>query len=78
MNTSQGRLVGGPQDGGKIRTPGCDDPLPDVVYVGPRHMGDNYAAWSQEQSKRFPERYVVSERVVGPSSTWMHTPGGRA
>ena len=74
MNASQGRLIGGPQDGGRVRTPGCDDPLPDVLYVGLMSMGDRYAAWSREQSERFPVRYVVSARIVGPSVAWMHTP----
>lgn len=46
-------LVRGPQDGAKIT--GMD--IPEIVYVGRRWMGDGYAAWGREQSKRFPEGY---------------------
>jgi hypothetical protein len=49
-------LVGGPQDGARICRTGY--PLPLTVYVGPKWMGDGFAAWSDEPSERFPAKYV--------------------
>jgi hypothetical protein len=48
-------LVGGPQDGGKVTIGGGT--LPYELYVGPRWLGDGYAAWSRERSDRFPCLY---------------------
>lgn len=54
LKTSQ--LVGGPQDGARVTIGGGN--LPGVVFVGPKWLGDGFAAWSREGSKRFPARYV--------------------
>ena len=43
-------LVGGPQDGGKVR--GVSMPL--EVFVGPKWLGDGYVAWGREWCNRFP------------------------
>lgn len=53
----KGELIGGPQDGGRVRTGSNEVPLPDTVYVGPRNLGDGYAAWGREPSTRFPAAY---------------------
>jgi hypothetical protein len=37
-------LIGGPQDGARIRSGG--GVLPAFVHVGPKWLGDGYAAWS--------------------------------
>jgi hypothetical protein len=50
-------LVGGPQDGGKVHAVGGQ--LPQVLHVGPKWLGDGYAAWSRKPSKRFPACYVM-------------------
>jgi hypothetical protein len=49
-------LVGGPQDGASVK--GVGGHLPDKVYVGPHWLGDGFAAWSREYSKRFPVCYA--------------------
>jgi hypothetical protein len=51
-------LVGGPQDGAKVRSP--DGTYPHVLYVGPKWLGDGFAAWSTGPSKRFPARYRLA------------------
>lgn len=56
-------LVGGPQDGGKVRRDGEGSKLPDSVYVGPKPLGDGYSAWSDKKSTRFPACYVRHGRV---------------
>jgi hypothetical protein len=62
-------LVGGPQDGAKVRKSGGDEGhpymLPDVLYVGPKWLGDGFAAWSRGPSKRFPARYLRHARDTG-------------
>jgi len=50
-------LCGGPQDGSKVRRNGDGYKLPDVVYVGPKWLGDGYSAWGREKCKRFPVAY---------------------
>jgi hypothetical protein len=52
-----GILVGGPQDGAKVK--GVGGALPQIVHVGPRWLGDGYAAWSREPCDRFPACYVL-------------------
>ena len=55
MPPEEGDLIGGPQDGSKVRISGG---LPLCVYVGPKWLGDGYSAWSRKPSKRFPARYT--------------------
>lgn len=50
-------LCGGPQDGAKVHRVGPD--MPQTVYVGPRWLGDGYAAWGSERCQRFPCKYVL-------------------
>lgn len=50
-------LLDGPQEGVKVARSGY--PLPDVIHVGKRPMGDGFAAWSEEPSERFPARYSI-------------------
>ncbi len=47
-------LSGGPQDGAMVKAVGD---LPATIYVGPKWLGDGFAAWSRELSDRFPVRY---------------------
>jgi hypothetical protein len=56
MPIAEARLVGGPQDGARVRHGGGDLPL--RLYVGPKWLGDGFAAWSREPSKRFPACYI--------------------
>lgn len=55
MNNEVARLNGGPQDGARVTT--GVGLLPDVVFVGPKWLGDGFAAWSREQCNRFPVCY---------------------
>ncbi len=50
-----GILVGGPQDGARVTIGGGE--LPQRLYVGPRNLGDGFAAWSREACERFPAAY---------------------
>lgn len=50
-------LVGGPQDGAKVHAVGGR--LPQVIHVGPRWLGDGYAAWSRSYCWRFPCSYYL-------------------
>lgn len=52
----EGQLYGGPQDGARVRIGG--GLLPVALYVGPKWLGDGYAAWSREAGPRKPARYV--------------------
>ncbi len=54
-------LVGGPQDGAKIKA--CIDHMPQTIYVGSQWLGDGYAAWGFAKSNRFPCRYVLDGYV---------------
>lgn len=49
-------LIGGPQDGAKVEDVGGY--LPPSLYVGPKCLGDGYAAWADKKSKRFPSHYA--------------------
>lgn len=51
-----GELVGGPQCGAKVH--GVGGALPQTIYVGPRWLGDGYAAWGRDRCRRFPCCYV--------------------
>jgi hypothetical protein len=48
-------LVGGPQDGGKVH---FSADTPEIIFVGPKWLGDGFVAWSRGLSKRFPAKYV--------------------
>lgn len=50
-------LCKGPQDGAKVKRVG--DVMPQTIYVGPKWLGDGYAAWGQNPCGRFPCRYVM-------------------
>lgn len=54
-------LIGGPQDGATVKAVGRS--LPKDLYVGPRHMGDGYAAWGREASARFPMHYRLAGSI---------------
>ena len=56
--TKSYELVGGPQDGGRVKPVG--GAIPVVIYVGPRPLGDGYVAYGVEPCDRFPHRYVVA------------------
>lgn len=62
-------LIGGPQDGARVRKSGGSDGhppmLPDVICVGPKWLGDGFAAWGEKPSERFPARYSRDERDTG-------------
>ena len=61
-NVSRGiALVGGPQDGACV-TMG-NGRLPSVLFVGPRWLGDGFAAWGRKRSERFPVCYRFNGRV---------------
>lgn len=50
------RLRHGPQDGSKVRVD--FDPVPEMVWVGPKWLGDGYSAYTRfGPSKRFPALY---------------------
>lgn len=49
-------LFRGPQDGAKVHTVGGE--ISSAIYVGPKWLGDGYAAWGSERCKRFPACYV--------------------
>lgn len=46
-------LLHGPQDGAKI----TGRSIPKDVYLGPKWLGDGFAAWGVECCPRFPVRY---------------------
>ncbi len=64
--TSEGELKGGPQDGAKVK--GVGGNLPSCLFVGPRWMGDGFAAWGREQCERFPVCYLYGGRGL---FNWM-------
>lgn len=49
-------LIGGPQDGARITAGGGVLPL--RVHVGPKWLGDGFAAWSRSPCQRFPAYYL--------------------
>lgn len=61
MRDGDFELRGGPQDGAKVRQVGGD--IPATIYVGPKWLGDGYAAWGCERCDRFPCRYVMESGV---------------
>lgn len=63
-------LCGGPQDGAVVRRAGDTNKLPDVVYVGPKWLGDGQSAWGHKKSKRFPVAYQRDGTV------YRHRPRG--
>lgn len=48
-------LSGGPQDGARVHPVGHR--LADPIHVGPKWLGDGFAAWSSEACERFPAQY---------------------
>lgn len=73
MLITKAELVYGPQDGARVCTGSEEVALPEVLYVGPKWLGDGYAAWGRKQSKRFPCCYVrgVHGRDgFGPQWVW--------
>lgn len=42
-------LCGGPQDGGRVKEVGGW--IGDAIYVGPKPLGDGFAAWSRSSSR---------------------------
>lgn len=53
--SEESRLTGGPQDGGRVT--GVGGGLPEIIYVGPKWLGDGFTTWSREPSHRFPAIY---------------------
>jgi hypothetical protein len=53
-------LIGGPQDGARIK--GVGGVLPLRVYLGPKWLGDGYSAWSRMPCRRFPAYYQYDGR----------------
>jgi len=51
-------LIGGPQDGAKVVL--YDDR--NTIYVGPKWLGDGYAAYSTEHSGRFSVCYEKRDK----------------
>jgi len=56
MNNEVKTLVGGPQDGAKVTS----QHLPAIIWVGPKWLGDGFAAWGRKHSERFPCCYVLN------------------
>lgn len=54
---SEFELVLGPQDGAKVKAIGGH--IPDEIFVGPKWLGDGYAAYGSERCERFPEGYIM-------------------
>lgn len=54
-------LIGGPQDGAMIMCGGGVLPL--RVYVGPKWLGDGYAAWARQPSINKPALYEYDGRA---------------
>ena len=54
-------LVGGPQDGAYVTI--GNRRLPSLLFVGPRWLGDGWAAWGRQRSQRFPVCYRFDGRV---------------
>lgn len=52
----EGTLSGGPQDGAKVRIGG--GVLPAELWVGPKWLGDGFAAWSRGHCASKPARYA--------------------
>ena len=50
-------LLGGPQDGARVHRAGDGNTIPPTIYVGPKWLGDGFAAWSAELCWRFPCEY---------------------
>lgn len=50
-------LCGGPQDGAKVHRVGPT--MPRTIYVGPKWLGDGYAAWGVERCERFPCQHLL-------------------
>lgn len=71
MPPEEGTLIGGPQDGVKVRRTGG---LPLWVHVGPKWMGDGFAAWSRAPSERFPARYVWDGYSSWQFECWRTAP----
>jgi hypothetical protein len=53
---TEATLIGGPQDGARVKGVGGELPL--RVHVGPKWLGDGYSAWSRKPSRRFPAVYI--------------------
>ena len=68
MMPREAHLIGGPQDGARVR--GVGGPLPDRIHVGPQWLGDGHAAWSREPSWRFPACYLCDDGINYRFSGW--------
>jgi hypothetical protein len=60
---SKHELLLGPQDGANV----CGYDMPMTIFVGPKWLGDGFAAWGRERSDRFPEAYHRC-----PSGKYIH------
>lgn len=59
MPPDEAVLMGGPQDGARVR---CTGGLPMILHLGPKWLGDGFSAWARRPSKRFPARYLWDGR----------------
>lgn len=50
-------LCKGPQDGAMVKPIG--GVMPQTIFVGPKWLGDGFAAYGTEWSQRFPCCYVL-------------------
>lgn len=64
----EGELLGGPQDGAKVMS--GSGHYPQELYVGPKWLGDGYAAWSRHPSAEKPARYWLES--VGPAGRYVY------
>lgn len=81
MDAETATLVNGPQDGARV-TIGAGM-LPPEIHVGPKWLGDGFAAWSREACERFPcvylwdGVYLSGERRRFLFSGWQTDPDER-
>jgi hypothetical protein len=64
-----GELIRGPQDGAKVKI--GSERWPPRIYVGPKWLGDGFAAWSTDKCERFPVCYGYDGRT-----SYRHDPRG--
>lgn len=68
-------LVGGPQDGSKVRVYYVTNEDGNQytygrIYLGARWLGDGYSAYSRTHSQRFPCIYVIDKSADGKRSVY--------
>lgn len=56
MTATAYELVLGPQDGARVCEVGGK--IPSTIFVGPKWLGDGFAAYGADRSDRFPCAYI--------------------